>query len=104
MSNSILSIISPNKYRENFSSDLYGVYYEDNPVGLRTDVAISGEDLRLVTVVPNNTNKDLFHVRNGCLVENMSFKGSGGTTTTHHGLAAVAFPPIPQRSQKGECV
>ena len=73
-----------------------GVYYEDNPVGLRTDVAISGEDLRLVTVVPNNTNKDLFHVRNGCLVENMSFKGSGGTTTTHHGLAAVAFPPIVQ--------
>ena len=73
-----------------------GVYYEDNPVGLRTDVAISGEDLRLVTVVPNNTNKDFFHVRNGCLVENLSFKGSGGTTTTHHGLAAVAFPPLVQ--------
>ena len=70
-----------------------GIYYEDNPIGLNYDVAISGEDLRLVTVVPNNTSKDIFHVRNGCLVENLSFKGSGGTTTTHHGLAAVAFPP-----------
>ena len=73
-----------------------GVYYEDNPVGLRTDVAISGEDLRLVTVVPNTTDKDLFHVRNGCLVENMSFKGADGVLTTHHGLAAVAFPPLVQ--------
>jgi len=70
-----------------------GIYYENNPIGLRNDVAISGEDLRLVTVVPNNTAKDIFHVRNGCLVENLSFKGSGGTTTTHHGCAAVAFPP-----------
>ena len=70
-----------------------GIYYEDNPIGLNYDVAISGEDLRLVTVVPNNTDKDIFHVRNGCLVENLSFKGSGGTTTTHHGCAAVAFPP-----------
>ena len=37
-----------------------GVYYENNPVGLRTDVAVSGEDLRLVTVVPNNNDKDVF--------------------------------------------
>ena len=71
-----------------------GVYYESNPIGLRTDVAISGEDLRLVTIVPKNTDKDVFHVRNGCLVENMSFKGENGVLTTHHGCAAVAFPPI----------
>ena len=76
-----------------------GVYYEDNPIGLRTDVAISGEDLRLVTVVPNTTDKDLFHVRNGCLVENMSFKGADGVLTTHHGLAAVAFPPTDAADQ-----
>ena len=76
-----------------------GVYYENNPIGLRTDVAISGEDLRLVTVVPENTNKDFFHVRNGCLVENISFKGSAGTETLHHGLAAVAFPPTDAADQ-----
>ena len=76
-----------------------GVYYENNPIGLRTDVAISGEDLRLVTVVPNTTDKDLFHVRNGCLVENMSFKGADGVLTTHHGLAAVAFPPTDAADQ-----
>ena len=29
-----------------------GVYIENNPIGLRTDVAITGEDLRLVTIVP----------------------------------------------------
>ena len=76
-----------------------GVYYENNPIGLRTDVAISGEDLRLVTVVPENTSKDFFHVRNGCLVENISFKGSAGTETLHHGLAAVAFPPTDAADQ-----
>ena len=76
-----------------------GVYYENNPIGLRTDVAISGEDLRLVTLVPENTNKDFFHVRNGCLVENVSFKGSAGTETLHHGLAAVAFPPTDAADQ-----
>ena len=42
-----------------------GVYIENNPIGLRTDVAITGEDLRLVTIVPNNTNKDVFHERRG---------------------------------------
>ena len=69
-----------------------GVYYEDNPVGLRTDVAVSGEDLRLVTVVPNNNAKDVFHVRRGCLVQNLNFAGAtSGTLVTG---AAVAFPPL----------
>ena len=27
-----------------------GVYFENNPVGMRTDVSITGQDLRLVTV------------------------------------------------------
>jgi len=69
-----------------------GVYHEENPVGLRTDVAVSGEDLRLVTVVPNNNDKDVFHVRRGCLVQNMNFAGAtSGTLVTG---AAVAFPPL----------
>ena len=69
-----------------------GVYIENNPVGLRTDVAITGEDLRLVTVVPSNTNKDVFHVRRGCLIENLSFAGAS-IVTNHPNCGGVAFPP-----------
>ena len=69
-----------------------GVYKENNPVGLRTEVSISGEDLRLVTVVPLNPNKDVFHVRAGCLIQNLNFAGlTKGTDHTNCG--AVAFPP-----------
>ncbi len=70
-----------------------GVYNENNPIGLRTDVTISGEDLRLVTVVPNNPTKDFFHVRAGCLIQNLNFAGSSHATS-HVGCGAVAFPPI----------
>jgi hypothetical protein len=69
-----------------------GVYYENNPIGLRTDVGVSGQDLRLVTVVPQNTGKDIFHVRRGCLIENMNF--SCDTGRTNPGGGALAFPPI----------
>jgi hypothetical protein len=70
-----------------------GVYYENNPIGLRTDVTISGQDLRLVTIVPNNSNKDVFHVRRGCLIENLNFAGKD-ITVDHTGCGALAFPPI----------
>ena len=48
--------------------------------------------MRLVTLIPKNTNKDFFHVRRGCLVENLSFSGET-LATTHVGCGAVAFPP-----------
>jgi hypothetical protein len=69
-----------------------GVYYENNPIGLRTDVGVSGQDLRLVTVVPQNTGKDIFHVRRGCLIENMNFTCDTGQSNP--GGGALAFPPI----------
>ena len=69
-----------------------GVYFENNPIGLRTDVSVSGQDLRLVTIVPNNVTKDVFHVRRGCLVENLNFAGSN-VSIVHTGCGAVAFPP-----------
>jgi hypothetical protein len=69
-----------------------GVYYENNPIGLRTDVSVSGQDLRLVTIVPLNVNKDVFHVRRGCLIENMNFSGTN-TSIGYTGIGAVAFPP-----------
>ena len=69
-----------------------GVYYENNPIGLRTDVTVSGQDLRLVTIIPITPTKDVFHVRRGCLIENLNFAGSS-INVSHSGCAAVAFPP-----------
>ena len=68
-----------------------GTYFENNPIGLRTDVSITGQDIRLVTVVPNNQTEDLFHVRRGCLIENMNF--AGNNVNTSYPGAMVAFPP-----------
>jgi phosphoheptose isomerase len=68
-----------------------GVYYENNPIGLRTDVGVSGQDLRLVTIIPQNTGKDIFHVRRGCLIENMNFNCEPGQSNP--GGGALAFPP-----------
>jgi cytoskeletal protein CcmA (bactofilin family) len=69
-----------------------GVYQENNPIGLRTDVSVSGQDLRLVTIVPNNLQKDIFHVRRGCLIENISFACTN-VSVANTGGGAVAFPP-----------
>ena len=69
-----------------------GIYEENNPIGLRTDVSVTGEDIRLVTIQPKNTFKDVFHVRRGCLIENLNFGGSN-VGEPHDGAACVAFPP-----------
>ena len=76
-----------------------GTYFEDNPIGLRTDVSISGQDLRLVTVVPNNPAHDLFHVRRGCLIENMNF--AGNNVGIGYTGAMVAFPPLTANQNSG---
>ena len=68
-----------------------GVYTENNPIGLRTDVTVTGQDLRLVTIRPLNITKDVFHVRRGCLIENVNFAGSS-VSIAHTGCGAVAFP------------
>ena len=75
-----------------------GSYTENNPIGLRTDVSVNGEDLRLVTIIPENRTKDVFHVRRGCLIQNINFSGppddgQGGVSYAHTGAGAVAFPP-----------
>ena len=70
-----------------------GVYEENNPIGLRTDVTVTGEDLRLVIIQSKNPFKDVFHVRRGCLVENLNFGGSN-VGVSHDGAACVAFPPL----------
>jgi len=68
-----------------------GRYIENNPVGLRRDVSITGEDLRLVTIEPQNTSSDVFWVRRGCLIENLNFAGAT-VGVSHLGAGAVAFP------------
>jgi hypothetical protein len=76
-----------------------GTYFENNPIGLRTDVSITGQDIRLVTVVPNNRGEDLFHVRRGCLIENMNF--AGNSVAIGYTGAMVAFPPLTANQNSG---
>jgi len=70
-----------------------GTYDENNPIGLRTDVSITGQDIRLVTIRPQNLERDIFHVRRGCLVENLNFSCNGGVSVANTAGACVAFPP-----------
>ena len=69
-----------------------GVYPENNPIDLPRNVSVDGDDLRNTQIVPLNVGKDMFHVDNGCLVQNLNFAGAtSGTLVTG---AAVAFPPL----------
>ena len=64
-----------------------GLYTEDNPVVVPNNVSIDGDDLRQTQITPSNTGVDLFHVKNGTLLQNMSFVGAANTG------AVIAFPP-----------
>ena len=64
-----------------------GIYEEDNPVFVPRNVSIDGDDLRNTQVVPKHKSKDLFHVTNGVLLQNMSFIGAATTG------AMVSYPP-----------
>ena len=66
---------------------LSGNYVESNPISVPAFVAIVGDDQRTVKVLPSNTTQDLFHVRKGCKLANMTFSGHLAPS------AAVAFPP-----------
>ena len=77
-----------------------GRYVENNPIGLRTDVSITGEDIRLVTIEPQNVEKDVFWVRRGCLIENLNFSGAT-VGVAHTDCGAVAFPITGQTANSG---
>ncbi len=64
-----------------------GIYTENNPVLIPRNVTIDGDDLRNTQIVPTNVGKDLFHVTNGTLIQNLSFVGAANTG------AIIAFPP-----------
>jgi len=65
---------------------LSGNYVEQNPIEIPAFVSVVGDDQRAVKVLPNTTNKDLFHVRKGCKLANMTFSGHIAPA------AAVGFP------------
>jgi len=65
-----------------------GSYLEDNPIKLGPQISIVGDSLREVTVIPNNTNQDLFHVSPGNYVTEMSYSGA-----LDSGKAVFAFDP-----------
>jgi hypothetical protein len=65
-----------------------GTYVEDNPIKLAPQISVVGDSLREVTVVPNNSDQDLFHVSPGNYVTEMSYTG-----TLNPGKAVFAFDP-----------
>lgn len=64
-----------------------GIYQENNPVLIPRNVTIDGDDMRNTQIIPSNIGKDLFHVTNGTLIQNLSFVGAANTG------AIIAFPP-----------
>ena len=64
-----------------------GLYTEANPVVIPNNVSIDGDDLRQTQVTPSNVGEDLFHLKNGSFVQNLSFVGAANTG------AIFAFPP-----------
>ena len=65
---------------------LAGNYSENNPIQVPAFCAITGDDQRTVTVIPNNATSDLFHVRKASKLANMTFTGHRAPA------AAVSFP------------
>ena len=74
---------------------LAGNYLENNPIEVPAFVSVVGDDLKTVTVSPNNASEDIFHVRKGCYIANMTF-------TNHIApAAAVGFPTSEVASNVG---
>ena len=65
-----------------------GEYTENNPIKLPPQVSIVGDSLREVSIVPQNSNEDLFHVAPGNYISELSFTG-----TIDSGKAVIAFDP-----------
>jgi hypothetical protein len=65
---------------------LSGTYNENNPITVPPFVSIVGDSLKTVTVVPNNSTQDIFHLNKGTYLSQMTFSGHTAPS------AAVAFP------------
>ena len=51
-----------------------GDYIENNPMTVPDFVSVVGDNLRSVTVRPQNVTQDLFYINNGCYLAHMTFK------------------------------
>ena len=65
-----------------------GSYVENNPIALPAQVSVVGDSLREVSVSPQYSHQDLFHVANGDYISDMSFTGTLDT-----GKSVFAFNP-----------
>lgn len=63
-----------------------GDYTEDAPIVFGPRVTVIGDNLRSVSVRPAISTRDIFHLRNGCYVWGMTFRGFSSPS------AAIAFP------------
>lgn len=63
-----------------------GSYTENNPVIFSAGVTLIGDNLRSVSVLPQNPTVDIFQLRNACYISGVTFRGHLTPA------AAVAFP------------
>ena len=58
-----------------------GIYEEELPISIPADVALVGDELRSTTIMPlpGFQTEDMFYVRNGTGIRNMTLKGLSGT-------------------------
>lgn len=66
-----------------------GEYVENNPLEVHAHSSVIGDNLRIVTVKPQNLDKDLFHVNNGSYLAGMSYRTVANASFPK---AIVAFP------------
>ena len=65
-----------------------GSYIENNPLTIPAQVSIVGDNLREVSISPQNAGQDIFYVDNGNYITELSFTGSLDT-----GKSIFAFNP-----------
>jgi hypothetical protein len=85
-------IVTQSVQRANATNDITiylksGDYVINNPIQLPEKVAIVGDNLRTTTVRPRNVDSDLFYVRSGCFLKDITFRDH------QSGAACVAFNP-----------
>jgi len=63
-----------------------GTYYENNPIVFPAGTTLIGDNLRAVSIYPNNPTEDIFQLNNACYVWGVTFRGHESPA------AAIAFP------------
>ena len=85
-------IITQSVQRANATNDITiylksGDYVINNPIQLTEKMAIVGDNLRTTTIRPRNVDSDLFYVKSGCFLKDITFRDH------QSGAACVAFNP-----------